>query len=228
MEYFFIPCYGFACGNIPITGFRTPGFYSECNDGTAFIRKRECLVYYSAKFGGINHHLVRRSDHNVGIRIFLFYFPAGIRYARSRISGTGLCQYVVFRYTRQLFLNNVFIPFRCDYPHVFLRAKVAESFGCQLEQCFPTSQYIYELFGTFRCTHRPEAASYATGHNYYMIIHRWSFPFICYVCRTVSLSSLNHRPISVCQIERVRMVFVHGSSGRWFPSRVNLPGSGHQ
>lgn len=29
-------------------------------------------------------------------------------------------------------------------------------------------------------------------------------------------------------IEQVRMAFVHGSSGRWFPSQANLPGSGHQ
>ena len=28
-----------------------------------------------------------------------------------------------------------------------------------------------ELFGTFRCTHGPKSTSYATGHNYYMIVH---------------------------------------------------------
>ena len=156
--------------DVPVSGFRTGSLHTQSDDGIRVGSKLQCRIDDTYKLRHIHHDVVARSDYDIRFRIEFLDFPAYISDARSRVSATRFQKYMVFGNFRQLLLYNIRITSGGHNPKILGRAYPTETVHCQLQQSFPASQHINELFRIFRGTHRPKPTAYSSSHDNYVII----------------------------------------------------------
>lgn len=171
----------FSRGYISVSRFRAARSDTYGYNSLALICHQQCLGYHPAEFIRIDNQCIRRSHYDIGVRVVFLDFPASVCDAGGRVTCNRLRQYMMRRHGWQLFPYRLLILIRSHYPYIIRNAQPFKAFHCQLYQAFATSRHINELFGTFRRTHGPEAASYAACHDNDMSFHNtYAFYFFLY------------------------------------------------
>ena len=86
-----IGCPCLRCCDIAITCFRAAWFDTDSNDGVLIESIAQCFTEHSLILRGVDDQGIGWYHHDVGIRMLLLDFPAGISNTWSGIASLRLC-----------------------------------------------------------------------------------------------------------------------------------------
>ena len=155
--------------NISVASLWTRRFHSESNDGIAVFCKFKTLLDYSSELLNVCNYMITWCNHYVCLRVLALNAPADICNTWCCISATRLTKYMVSRHFRQLLPYHIGIFLVGYHPYVLLFYNTLKPVHRELKQRPAHSKDINKLLWSFIGAHRPEPATYSTGHNYQMI-----------------------------------------------------------
>ena len=74
--------------------------HAKCDDGIGLGSKIECRTYDTFELLGVHHHMIARSDNQIGLWVFLLDAPADVGNTRRGVASTRFEQDILLRNLR--------------------------------------------------------------------------------------------------------------------------------
>ena len=157
---------GGGSGDVAVAGFGAAGLDADGDDGFLVGGIAECLAENALIFGCVYNQGIGGCYNDVGIRMLLLDFPAGIGDAGGGVACLGFGEDVVNGHVRDLLLDDADVFLVGHHPHVLHGADGLQTVDGELDEGAAHAHDIDELLRVVGGGHGPEAAANAASHDY--------------------------------------------------------------